>query len=167
MPFLTLFLFMMVELAIVSFVDLKTRKVSNLWSLFHLGVFSLLTIFNIINSSFDWNDLLIPLAFLLGGYLLFYFNIMGAGDVKFISTLLLLLKESQQLDFLFYLATITAFIGGTLFLLNLFKNREKVFVFLGIKDKKIIENVFGKKFPYIPLVLIAWIGLGCTELNLF
>lgn len=167
MLFNTLFIFILIELMIVSFVDFKTRKVSNLWSYFHLIAFILLTLFNIQNDLFSWNDLSIPFVFFIAGYILFYFNIMGAGDVKFISTLLLVLNRREQLDFIYYLALATVLVGGILFLKNILKNREKIFIFIGIRDKKILENVFGKKFPFIPLVLMAWIGLGCLRLKLF
>ncbi|EQC47022.1 peptidase, A24 type IV prepilin peptidase family protein [Bacteriovorax sp. BSW11_IV] len=166
MIFTTLFIFMIIELLIVSYVDLKVRKVANIWSVFHILIFGLITSYNAMNGIFDWKALVIPVCFVTVGFILFVFNVAGAGDVKFISSFLLILSERQQIEFLYYLTWITVIVGGTLAIKNIILNREKILVYLGIKEKKIIAGVFGKKFPYTPLVLLAWIVFGCKELNL-
>ncbi|HEB4799286.1 TPA: tight adherance operon protein, partial [Yersinia enterocolitica] len=59
---------------------------------------------------------------LLIGYIIFYFDLIGGGDVKLITVLLFALTTTQSLDFILY----TAIMGGVVMIIGMLVNREDI-----------------------------------------
>lgn len=67
-------------------------------------------------------SLAIPLLALVIGYIIFYFKLIGGGDVKLITVLLLTLNVEQSLNFILY----TAIMGGIVMIIGLLINRADI-----------------------------------------
>lgn len=67
-------------------------------------------------------NIIIPLSALLIGYIIFYFDLIGGGDVKLITVLLFALTTTQSLDFILY----TAIMGGVVMIIGMLVNREDI-----------------------------------------
>jgi prepilin peptidase CpaA len=67
-------------------------------------------------------SIVIPLLVLLTGYILFYFKLIGGGDVKLITALLFTLTAGQALNFILY----TAIMGGVVMITGMLINREDI-----------------------------------------
>lgn len=67
-------------------------------------------------------SIVIPLLALLTGYTLFHFKLIGAGDVKLITVLLLALTTEQSLNFILY----TAIMGGVVMMIGMLINRADI-----------------------------------------
>lgn len=80
--YITNLIFSSVVLLYASIIDLKFKKIENWVSIF-------LIMFGVINRLvFQYNDFYIPTLFLfLFGYLLWRYNILGAGDAKIMASL--------------------------------------------------------------------------------
>ncbi|MFW5402643.1 prepilin peptidase, partial [Yersinia sp. 1252 StPb PI] len=58
----------------------------------------------------------------LMGYIIFHFKIIGGGDVKLITALLLALTAEQSLDFIIY----TAIMGGVVMIIGMLINKRDI-----------------------------------------
>ncbi|MDD0854558.1 prepilin peptidase [Halobacteriovorax sp. GB3] len=157
---LSIYLFFLIELVVVSYIDFKKGKISNNWSYLHLA-FAVLFLF-IFPSSYELGLELIkfPLLFFFGGFVMFALGIMGGGDAKYLATLFLCVPISLHDQAFEYLLYATVLVGGTLFVINLLKNFQSFILFLRMKDRNFIKGVFGKRFSYAPVILLGWLILG-------
>lgn len=164
-PFL-LFLFLAIEVAIVAFIDFRTKKISNYWTLSNLFIFIIFALFFRDLFHINWNTLLFPLAFLGVGFILFALKIMGGGDSKFLFSYFLLIPEPFHELYFIDLARATVVIGLTLFILNSIKNFAKLRVAISLMDPSLLKGVYGTKFAYAPVMAIAWIIFGWDIRNI-
>ncbi len=67
-------------------------------------------------------SIIIPIVALFIGYIIFHFNVMGGGDVKLITALLLALTAEQSFNFIIY----TAVMGGIVMVVGLLINRVDI-----------------------------------------
>ncbi|CNI47046.1 MULTISPECIES: prepilin peptidase [Yersinia] len=105
------------QLLLICYSDIRHRIISNR--------FVMTTAINTLALGFlTYNtvSIVIPLLALLTGYILFYFNYIGGGDVKLISALLFALNIEQSLDFIIY----TAIMGGVVMLIGLLINKKDI-----------------------------------------
>ena len=154
------FIFIAIQLLVVAYVDFKTRKISNMWILINFIFFCVLTF--LFPKLYMWNlsTLLFPLAFLMVGFLLFFLNIMGGGDSKYLASFYLLIPfKFQDVVFLYLLYT-TVIVGSSLLLFNALQEFDKIIIMVRVGDIAGIKKVFGKKFTYAPVIFIAWMWFG-------
>ncbi|AJJ18892.1 prepilin peptidase [Yersinia intermedia] len=114
---LSLIILLALQLLLVCYSDICNRIISNKF------------IISIIFSSIAWGyttnstvNITIPLFSLLMGYIIFHFKLIGGGDVKLITALLLALTAEQSLDFIIY----TAIMGGVVMIIGLFINKHDI-----------------------------------------
>jgi prepilin peptidase CpaA len=151
---------MFIELGVVSYIDLKSRKISNFWPLLNLALFFLcLTLFPD-QYVMSWTTFFFPLVFLMVGFILYLLKIMGPGDSKFLFSLYLLTPVHLHEATFLCLAYSTVFVGGTLLAVNTIRNFDRIKTALIIRDVAAIKGVYGKKFPYAPVILFSWAWLG-------
>lgn len=160
--FITLFL----ELAFVSYLDLKYRKIVNLWSLFNLSLFGVCLFVYPNLFSFSFQTFFYPLVFLGVGFFLFALKIMGGGDSKFLFTFFLLVPEPFHEHFFLKLIYSTIAIGLYLLIYNTFKNFDKLANATIRKNFKDFKSVYGTKFAYAPIIAISWIAFGWEIRNI-
>lgn len=157
---IVVFVFILIQLLFVAYIDFKTKKISNMWMLINSIFFVLLTL--IFPHIYTWNLQLFvfPLAFLFVGFALYTLNIMGGGDSKYLSSLYLLVPLNLQEAVFTYLLYATVLVGSSLLLYSALKHLDIIVIHIRMKDVAGIKRIFGKKFTYAPVIFIAWMWFG-------
>jgi prepilin peptidase CpaA len=145
---------------LVSIGDLRTRKIPNIWSLLNISFYILLLLLFPQNFEFHIESLILSGSFLLTGFILFVFKVMGGGDAKYLSTSALLVPHELLWLYLEYLLISTLIFASFFFLRNLFVNKRDIAHYLRSFYLKGVKNFFGTKFAYAPVILLAWILIG-------
>lgn len=155
-----MFIFILLELIAVSWLDLKYRKIKNIWSILNIALaficfllFSDLYILGL--KSFQYT-----FVFFLVGFFLFKLRIMGGGDSKFLSTFFLLVPFNLQDKVFFNLLIVTIVIGLVMLIYNTVKNWTKILASIKASDVQGVKSCFGTKFPYAPVILFTWVTIG-------
>jgi prepilin peptidase CpaA len=154
------YLFISIQLLFVAYIDFKTQKISNMWTVINFSFFIILNL--IFPGIYTWSAqiFIFPVAFLFVGFALFTMNIMGGGDSKYLAFLYLLIPyQLQEIAFL-YLLYATILVGSSLLLFNILKNLDIILIHIRMKDVIGIKKIFGKKFTYAPVIFIAWMWFG-------
>lgn len=159
---LPIYLFVLIELVVVSYGDIKTNKIPNYWSLLNLGAFLCLLWVAPQFYFFKPETFMYSAAFLVVGFGLFLLNIMGGGDSKFLFTFFLLVPVSIHEKTFYHLLLATVIIGGFVFLQNLLRNSRTIWNALKESNLRAVKNCFGTKFSYAPVILVAWLWMGWT-----
>ena len=159
MIFLSLYIFLLFELAAVAWADLKYRKVPNLWSYLNFGLFLALTLSTSGIWSFSWMVFCWPLLIFIFGFLFFWLGIMGGGDAKYLASLFLVIPLRDQEPFMFALLIATIIASAVLILWNFYKESSSGKGFIVY-----IKENFGRKYPFIPVVFFSWAVYGAMEL---
>ncbi len=162
---MAIYLFLCVELIMVSYLDLKFRKISNQWPILNIILFAILVFLFPEIYVLSWKTFILPLTFILVGFFLFILKIMGGGDSKFLATLYLLIPLNIQDIALVYLLYTTILVGGSLLFYNAAKNFDKILILSRTYDVMGIKRIFGKKFSYAPVIFIAWVWFGLQNMG--
>lgn len=157
---LHIYIFLLIELGFVAYLDIKYKKIKNHWSLLNLFIGINLFIFykDIYPLSIDSFQL--PLVFIFVGFVLYLLKIMGGGDSKLLATFFLLIPLNQQEIVFYYLLINTVIIGLTVFFKNIVVNFRTIIKGFRENDLQTIKSCFGRKFPYAPVILFTWIWYG-------
>jgi len=158
--------FLVVELAAVSWGDIRTQKIPNFWSILNLACFVLFLVLWPQQYPLEWGTFLYSAVFLGVGFVLFLLRIMGGGDSKFLFSFFLLIPVMLQPRALILLLLSTILIGGFLLLTNFIRNHEKIVAYVKSGYIQGIKECFGTKFSFAPVILLAWIWLG-WEIDFF
>jgi prepilin peptidase CpaA len=151
---------MICELLWVGWIDLKSKKISNSWGLFHISLSFVLYLSQVIPYSFSWEIFILPLSVFLIGFILYLIEIMGAGDSKFLASFLLIIPLRFQLMFLEKLIFSTILTGGILLTFRLVKSWSHLKAFLVSRHWRGIREVITSRFSYAPVILLGWILFG-------
>lgn len=157
---LPVYLFILIELLFVSWGDIKTNKIPNMWSLLNIIAFAMLLFISPGLYVLKIETFIFSITFLIIGFFLFLLKIMGGGDSKFLFTFFLLVPLVHQELTFHYLLLSTLIIGSFVFLTNIARNFEKITVNLKNKNYQEVKSCFGTKFSYAPVILITWIWVG-------
>ncbi|WP_145514983.1 A24 family peptidase [Yersinia massiliensis] len=112
-----LIIILVIQLLVICYSDILFRIISNRL-IITIAMTTLLLSFTQHNTV----SIVIPLLALLTGYTLFHFKLIGAGDVKLITVLLLALTTEQSLNFILY----TAIMGGVVMMIGMLINRADI-----------------------------------------
>ncbi len=157
---LWLFAILLFELFIVSYIDVRTKKISNLWVIAHVVGFLLLGLV-----SGEWPTgyhYIFPAGTIVLGFALYVFQIMGAGDSKYLASLFLLIPTSLQMLFMEKLLTVTIFVGTILLTMKFVKSAAKIKAYIMTMYLKAVRAEIHSRFSYAPVILVAWILFGVT-----
>lgn len=113
-------------LIVISYTDIRYRTISNQFILVTMGLMLLNALWG--TNQFNY---IAAIIFLLIGIVIFYLNIIGAGDIKLISVLILSIPINKVIDFL----TLIALCGIPLILL--------VIIYKFVFKKKCITLPYG------------------------
>lgn len=164
---LIIYLLVLIELIFVSWKDITTKKISNLWSILNIVVFIILTFALPEYYFWSWGTFLYSAVFLIIGFALFLLNIMGGGDSKYLFSFFLIIPmKLQELSF-FYLLISTVVTGLMFFFMNIIANYKKLIGYLRAKDYQGVKSCFGSKFAFAPVILLAWLCVGLVLRNEF
>lgn len=154
------FLLVFCELLIVAWIDFKTCKISNKWLLVNclmaLGFYLLLPE----AYQFNWEIFIFPIGFIIGGFLLYLVNIMGAGDSKFLASLFLMIPLEYHFPYFEKLIISTVITGAILLLYRISINGGKLKAYLVNRYWEGIKVTIKSRFSYAPVILLAWMLLG-------
>lgn len=157
---LPIYLGILLELVFVSWKDIKTKKISNYWSIANILIFVILTFVLPEYYFWSWQTFLYSGVFLLIGFALFLLNIMGGGDSKFLFSFFLLIPMNLQEQSFFYLLVSTVVTGLMFFMMNFITHFKDLIRYLKIGDYKGVKSCFGSKFAFAPVILLAWLCVG-------
>lgn len=160
MPPVPLFIFGLIQLSVVSYYDVKYRKISNAWPALNIAVYLFALILFKGEYTYALETFVFTGLFLVVGIVLFALKIMGGGDSKFLASIFLIIPLKGQDEFFTYLLILTIVVGGALFLSNIFANIGVLWKAFQNGALNQVKSVFGKKFPFSPVILGAWICLG-------
>lgn len=152
----------LIQVLIVAWVDFKTEKISNYWVILNLCVAPLLYIFLPSDYVFSWEIFIFPVGFVVGGFILFLMNIMGAGDSKYLASLFLILPLEFHLSFFEKLVISTILTGAILLAIRIFREGKTIKAYLLSSYWGGIKQILKSRFSYAPVILIAWILLGIS-----
>lgn len=157
---ITLFIFLSIELLIISYLDLKYKKIANYWSLLNIVSFiCCLFIFPTIYE-FSLDTFFYPLAWLFVGFFLFALKVMGGGDSKFLFSFFLLIPEMYHEPFLMKLIYSTVLVGLFLLIFNTIRKFDTLKVALATRDLSQVKSVYGTKFSFAPVIALSWMIFG-------
>ena len=155
-----LYIFILIELIIVGYLDFKYKKIKNFWVLVNLGLYLLALwifkdyyFFNL--KTFIW-----PFGFLFVGFLLFVLKIMGGGDSKFLFSFFLIIPENLHELFFMNLIYATTVVGLLMLIFNTAKNFDKLKLAYVYRSLQYVKDVYGHKFAYAPIVGLSWVLFG-------
>ena len=154
-----LYLGVLISLGIVAWVDFKTSKISNNWSILNLTAFVGLVVLSP-DYTLNLTLFLYPVIILITGFFLFVLKIMGAGDAKYLFSLFLIIPQRWHAEFLELLVLSTCLIGCMLLIVNFLRSRDKIFSAFKAQGLKGLSACFGTRFSYAPVILFGWIWLG-------
>jgi prepilin peptidase CpaA len=159
----THFTLLLIELSIVSMIDIKIRKISNIWSIINILYFLLIfllsyffsyEIFDISLRSFQYPGIILITGFILYRFKVRNIRVAGAGDVKFLTTFMLLIPRELQESYLLSLLQVTIIYALINILISITQNIDKILK--SIKIEREFPKVWGSKIPYAPVFLISW-----------
>ena len=159
---LPIYLFVLIELAVVSYGDVKTNKIPNVWALLNIIAFIALLIVAPEFYKLKPETFAFSLAFLAVGFVLFLLKIMGGGDTKYLFSLFLLVPLNLHEKVFYYLLISTVIIGGFLLIQNTLKNFKPIWRAILDGNTRQVKSFFGTKFSYAPVILVTWIWIGFT-----
>lgn len=157
---MVVFCLVLIELSVVAWIDLKTKKISNKWILVNLVASILLHIVASSLYPLSWEILVFPVGFIVIGFFLYLLHVMGAGDSKFLASLFLIIPLEFHLIFFEYLVYSSIVIGVLLFLKHIIKNGAHLKAYLISQYWAGLKQTLKSSFSYAPVILVAWIILG-------
>lgn len=160
---LWVFFLILTQLILVSWIDIKIKKISNLWLL--LNTLLAVSLHFILPESYpwDWASLIFPIGWIVLGFFLYLIKVMGAGDSKYLASLFLIIPLELQGPMFEKIVYSTLVVGMVTLLFKIAKDFQKIRAYAFISNwKGLIENI-RSEFSYAPVILIAWILLGAQR----
>jgi len=150
----------LVELSVVSWLDIKVKKISNLWPIINL-LLSIGLRF-IYPDLYPWEcaSLLFPAGWIVVGFLLFLVGIMGAGDSKFLASLFLLIPLEQHSAMFEKVLYTTLVVGLMMLIFKIAKDFKKIKAYAFSTYWVGLRESIRSSFSFAPVILLAWILLG-------
>jgi prepilin peptidase CpaA len=158
-----IFLIILLQLVIVSWRDIRDGKIRNYWALVNLvlGVIFYVAFSDLYD--LGWQVLIAPVLTLVGGFVLFNLNIMGAGDSKYLASLFLVLPVDTHLEFFQRLVVFTLAVGALLLGKKLVSEFRELRGHLMTLHWGGLVAAIRSRFSYAPVMLLAWIALGFSR----
>lgn len=150
----------LIQLVIVSWIDIKTKKISNYWFLMNLTLSVVLYIALPEVFPWQWAALIFPLGWLVVGFLLFTLGVMGAGDSKYLASLFLLIPLEHQAIVLEKIIYTTIVVGLTFLGFKLVRDFQRIKAYAFSTYWKGLLLSIRSSFSYAPVVLVAWLLWG-------
>jgi prepilin peptidase CpaA len=154
-----IFGFIFIELIIISIIDIKTKKISNLWSMGHVVMAMALYLFSRYYP-WSWPVLIYPIIWLSLGFALFLLGIMGAGDSKLLASLYLIIPIGFHHLMLEKLIISTLVVGFMNLILKMAKDFRTIKAYALSGYWHGLWEKMKSRFSFAPVVFMAWILMG-------
>lgn len=155
-----IYTFLCVQIFIVALYDIKYKKISNQWSILNISLFVAFLFLFPESYQLSMDTVFYSLTFLALGFVCYMLRLLGGGDSKYLFSLFLLTPYVWQDRLFYFLLISTMVIGGFSLLTSFVQNFEKIMVYAKSGYAKGIGECLGNKFPYAPVILMAWLWLG-------
>ena len=160
MIFTSIYFFILIELVVISYIDMTYRVIKNFWAIVNVTFFALFLLLFQDVYHISIQGLIYSISFLVVGFVLFLLRIMGAGDSKYLASLFLLIPRNLQYNFFEILLYTTFCVGLGMIIVNSWMNRQQVMIALSTKNYSMLKSIYGTRFTYAPLILLSWIWMG-------
>ncbi|MCY4523177.1 MAG: hypothetical protein OXB84_00415 [Halobacteriovoraceae bacterium] len=157
---ISVYFFLILQLAIISYMDIKFKKISNFWPLFNGLVFVIFLFLFPHQYDFILGTFIFSFLLIMGGFILFRLKIMGAGDSKYLASLYLLIPLALQKEAFTYCIYSIVIMGCIMLLINTTRSFGKILNLLKNFNIQEIKGFYGSKIPFIPVVFLSWIWFG-------
>lgn len=149
-----------IELLVVSWFDIKTRKISNLW--FPVNLLASVLLYVLLPEPYDWSwqILIFPASWVVVGFVLFALDVMGAGDSKYLASLFLLIPLSLHFPMLEKIVGVTIVVGGIFLTIKVVRDFAKIKSYALSAYWVGLRESIRSKFSFAPVILLAWLMLG-------
>ena len=151
------------ELAIVSWIDIKTKKISNFWFIINLFLGLFFHFFYPVVYHWEWASLIFPIGWIVVGFILFVLKIMGAGDSKFLASLFLLVPLEQHAGMFEKVLYSTLVVGFFMLSFKIAKDFKNIKAYALSMYWQGFKDSIRSNFSFAPVVLLAWILLGVEQ----
>lgn len=160
---LWIYFFILIELAVVSWIDVRTKKISNLWFIFNLLLAVVFHYFY--QESYPWQltTLFFPVIWLLAGFGLYWLEIMGAGDSKYLSSLFFIIPLEHQGLMFEKIIYSTCVVGFVMLSIKFLKDFQKIKAYAFSTYWKGVKESIRSSFSYAPVIFLAWILFGIGQ----
>ena len=158
-----IYFLILVELIIVSWIDIKIKKISNHWFLFNLLLSLCLHFFYPINYPWQWATLIYPVGWILVGFVLFVLGIMGAGDSKYLASLFLVIPLVHQYQMLEKILYSTLVVGLVFLAIKITKDFNRIKAYALSSYWQGLKESIRSRFSFAPVILLAWILFGVEK----
>lgn len=157
---ISIYFFGLIQLLFISWIDLKTQKISNWWILVNVSIY-IFCLFILPGSySIDLATWLYPLGFFLIGFPLFLLGVMGAGDSKYLAGLFLIVPVGFQHDFFMKLLGATIICALILFGIRAIKHHALILWVFKTGQWHELRQLKGSRFSYAPVIILSWVWLA-------
>ncbi|OFZ14389.1 MAG: hypothetical protein A2X86_05965 [Bdellovibrionales bacterium GWA2_49_15] len=163
---LSVYLFLLIELVAVAYIDILSKKIPNVWSILNLAFFGLFIFLMPDEYQLRVATFFYSLSFLFVGFVLYLLKIMGPGDSKFLFSFYLLVPATIHEKVFICLIYSTIVIGSFFFFRTIIRNLDKMKQAFITKNATLLRKAFGKKFAYAPVMLVSWIWFGIQNKEL-
>ena len=156
-----LYFFLLFELLIITYLDIRYRKIPNQYIILNIILyFFFISIFKG-HYSFTFGHYIYSIMFIALGFIFFLhpLKIMAGGDSKLLASLFLLVPTYFQDLFLLNLLWVTILVTSFFIILNIFENLSNIIEHIRRKNYSKIY-AFGMKIPFTPVILLSWGWLG-------
>lgn len=158
-----IYVMILVELTAVSWIDIKIKKISNIWFIVNLVLSIALHFLYSDMYPWGWQTLIFPLGWIVVGFLLFVLGIMGAGDSKFLASLFLMIPLEQHTLMFEKVLYSTLVVGLVMLTFKIAKDFKKIKAYAFSSYWQGLKESIRSSFSYAPVVLLAWIMLGVEQ----
>jgi len=149
--------YLLVQTAAVAALDLKTKKISNIWPILNcaLAVILLIALPKVYFTGLGGWILWVLLV--AGCVTLYAKNIMGAGDVKYLFSFFLLLPPQIRAEVLMTLSLVIIVVGGFWLLRKVWGQWYYLINLWSLGENQEIMRIIHGKNVFAPLVFLAWV----------
>jgi prepilin peptidase CpaA len=158
-----IYFLILAELIVVSWIDIKIKKISNYWFLFNLILSLCLYLFYPLNYPWQWAALIYPVGWILVGFGLYVLGIMGAGDSKFLASLFLIIPLDHQYNMLEKILYSTMVVGVVFLAIKITKDFKKIKAYALSSYWQGLKESIRSSFSFAPVILLAWILFGVEK----
>jgi prepilin peptidase CpaA len=155
-----MYYFLLLQTFAVALLDIKHRKISNHWIAGNIVLFAVCLVMFPDSYALNFSTFLHSFSFILVGFILYLFKVMGAGDSKYLFSLFLLMPPQWVELAFFKLLICTMAIGGFSLFTTVVQNFDRIKVYARTGHTEGLRECLGSKFPYAPVIFISWAWLG-------
>jgi prepilin peptidase CpaA len=158
---LYLYSVVLIQLLLISWIDLKTKRIYHLWPIFNFFLGLGLLVGGV--HPLAYQHFYFPLGMLIIGFIFFLFRIMGGGDSKYLASLFFITPFEYHYLLFEKLVLVTMIVGSLLLMMTVVRQGARIKAYFVGMYWQGFKDIIKSRFSYAPVILIAWLYLGVHE----